>query len=949
MNSIKIEVLDNDDSLLEPIVDGYLRREPGKAYKDIELLKSLNTEVDLFRYLNTNSKSGTLDRLASQKRWGLNKLPKREMTPFCRLVWDAGSDPMLRILMIAGIASLVLGVLFGESPKVEWIEGAAIFLAVWIVVFVTATNDFMKEKQFENLYLQEHKFCSVIRDGEIQNLDIEVLVVGDVVQIETGDQIPADCLLIHHHKIKIDESSITGESELIHKTPVSEIFNATGGSLQKDIPSPVILSGSVVSSGFGRCVVIAVGLRSQVGKLFIKLAVDTEPTPLQNKLNGLARDVGKIGFLAALLTLLALNATYWTLYLLNDQSASASEIASTMVKYLVISITIVVVAVPEGLPLAVTIALAFSVNRMLKDQNYVRRLASCETMGGANEICSDKTGTLTRNQMEVETYWNGSTFDQSLPENYLEILAQNISLNSTAYLEFINPELSQPELTQPGQRPKLTQPGQVEITPNNSGLEQSKGIFGHYKQIGSPTECALLLFLLRQKSIDYSTLRRKLSSNVVISIPFDSSRKSMTTILAIEESSCDLKSEQRSLLDPTPRGSRTYRLLVKGAAELVLRRCEYRVDSSGNLKRFDFSKLNKVESNVIEHMSSEGLRTVCLAYRDFDPSRFPDWDQEDENGILKIESNLICLGIAGIRDPVRAEVPGAVRKCQSAGIRVRMCTGDNIETAKQIGIKACIYHPERGGLAMLGSDFLKAVGGVVCSLCKTAKCPCENKSPYTFCESTEVDRNCCCWSSSKDDNFGPLKSPDKKRIDVLGDPEEFEKIIENLEILARSQPTDKYALVTGLKNRGAVVAVTGDGVNDAPALKKADVGFAMGITGKEVAKQAADIVLLDDNFESIVRAVKWGRNIYDNIQKFLQFQLTVNAVAVLTAFIGAVVLRGSPLTAVQLLWINLIMDTFAALALATEKPTDDVLHRPPHSRSEYLVNKVSSKFLYKIS
>eukprot|EP00919_Chromeraceae_sp_WS-2016_P046551 GHVR01110542.1.p1 GENE.GHVR01110542.1~~GHVR01110542.1.p1 ORF type:complete len:486 (+),score=118.71 GHVR01110542.1:49-1458(+) len=391
---------------------------------------------------------------------------------------------------------------------------------------------------------------------------------------------------------------------------------------------------------------------------------------------------------------------------------------------------------------------------------------------------------------------------------------------------------------------------------------------------GSPTECALLKFV-NSLGFDYDELRKEHKHNYVSEQQFDSEKKMMSSVYRVE-------------------GSDKLRVYVKGAAESVLKMCVWRVTSDGNLIKMDRLDTSEIERDVVTLMGSNGLRTLCLAFKDVDPSE--DFDEEDP-----YLEDLVCLGIAAIRDPVRDEVPAAVDSCQKAGICVRMITGDNLDAAKYVAEFCGIYKP--GGLAMLGRDFYELVGGVVCAKCNVEVCGC-------------VDRD-----------------------DVLGNPEAFLKIVDKLQVLARSQPNDKYALVTGLKKVGRVVAVTGDGTNDAPALKKADVGFAMNISGKEVAKQAADIVLLDDNFKSIVLAVMWGRNIYDNIRRFLQFQITVNIVAVSTAFITAVVLRDSPLKAVQLLWLNLIMDSLGSLALATEPPSMKLLERMPHERDDYLISK----------
>lgn len=658
-----------------------------------------------------------------------------------------------------------------------------------------------------------------------------------------------------------------------------------------------------------------------------------------DKLNALARDVGMFGLVAASLVLLVLLIEYWVAFgkMPSDERPSGSGIASDMVETIVTAITIVVVAVPEGLPLAVTISLAFSVNRMLRDQNYVRRLAACETMGGASEICSDKTGTLTKNIMEVEALWNGSTLSTSVnaspteeiplpPAPYLAIMTHNVSINASGYL----------------------QKTLVDIADGTGRHKQM------VKQVGSPTECALLqlaenigynyeqIRLMYEKkepfpaglvlttvsegssggTTPYKYLRDE-EEIITFKVPFSSDRKAMTTVV-------------RHPTDP-----KQIRVFIKGASEVVVRKCVQRVDADGVLQALTPEAIERIESVIITHLASMALRTICIAYKDMPIDQFSETDVFPENPhFYAFETNFICLGIAGIRDPVREEVPDAVRRCQEAGVKVRMCTGDNIETAKQIALKANIYHPEAGGLAMLGPDFYKLVGGVLCQSCRTESCPCEDATKPDAEEDDEgvSAKGGCCKRNSK--RGQDAQSVRRKRVDILGNQSAFDAIADNLEVMARSQPNDKYALVTGLKARGAVVAVTGDGTNDAPALKKADVGFAMGVTGKEVAKQAADIILLDDNFESIVRAVKWGRNIYDNVRKFLQFQITVNAVAVVTAFVGAIALRGSPLSAVQLLWVNLIMDTFAALALATEMPTDKLLKRPPHSRTEYLISNV---------
>eukprot|EP00922_Rhytidocystis_sp_ex-Travisia-forbesii_P001199 GHVS01001686.1.p1 GENE.GHVS01001686.1~~GHVS01001686.1.p1 ORF type:complete len:1246 (-),score=193.62 GHVS01001686.1:266-4003(-) len=875
------------------IVRAYVTR---TRHEEVDMLAALGGQEVVVEALRTHARDGieqgSVER--RQESFGKNLLPRRKPTPFLSLVLDAASDFTLRILMLCGIISIILAVTLGERPQIEWLEGFAIWLAVLVVILVTAGNDWMKEKQFRKLSaVKDDKECTVIRCSHKHKIPVAELVVGDLVYVETGDELPGDCLVVQGRELLVDESSLTGESDHVMKASITECMEecvskadkvnaASEAKRHHVIKSPVVLAGTPLTGGSGCMLVVSVGENSQVGQMFQKLAFDTEPTPLQNKLNAIARDIGKIGLICALLTFVVLLIEFWIMWSMTapEDRETPAQISQDHVDFVVTAITILVVAIPEGLPLAVTISLAYSIGRMLKDQNYVRRLAACEIMGGANEICSDKTGTLTRNKMTVQAYWNGYELmadvdvlkdghRPTMPENILDALVDCISINSTGYLE--------------------TEHVAVQV-----GGGPPKTII---KQVGSPTECALLQFV-QELGFDYEQRRNEKFdfTKIVHQCAFTSNRKMMSTVVRLDG---------------------VYRVFVKGAAERVLRLCTHRLDATGIVKRLEPIEIQRIEGSVINQLALQALRTICLAYKDFDPNVDTDWKAEIEGKTeFQYERGLICLGIAGIRDPVRDEVPSAVRTCQTAGINVRMVTGDNIETAKQIALKCHIYKPEAGGLAMLGPEFYKLIGGVVCQLCKTELCDCPGN-----------------------ENAAREKSK-KVRVDVLGNQTAFDRIADRLQVLARSQPTDKYALVTGLISRGAVVAVTGDGTNDAPALKKADVGFAMGLTGKEVAKQAADIVLLDDNFGSIVKAVKWGRNIYDNIRRFLQFQLTVNVVAVTATFICAVVLRETPLKAVQMLWVNMIMDSLASLALATEPPTDELLLRKPHSRDDYLVSKI---------
>lgn len=840
--------------------------------------------------------------------FGKNVIPPKRPKTFLELVWEALQDVTLIILEIAAIISLVLSFYrppggdneicghIASSPEEEeegetgWIEGAAILASVIIVVLVTAFNDWSKEKQFRGLQSRielEQKF-SIIRNGQLIQLPVAEIVVGDIAQIKYGDLLPADGILIQGNDLKIDESSLTGESDHVKKT------------LDKD---PMLLSGTHVMEGSGRMVVTAVGVNSQTGIIFTLLgaseeeddddkkkkgkkqgapenrnkaktqdgvALEIQPlnsqegldsedkekkiaripkkekSVLQGKLTRLAVQIGKAGLIMSVLTVVIL-----ILYFVVDNFVIQRRewlpectpvYIQYFVKFFIIGVTVLVVAVPEGLPLAVTISLAYSVKKMMKDNNLVRHLDACETMGNATAICSDKTGTLTMNRMTVVQAYIGGTHYRQIPQpdvfppKVLELIVNGISINC-AYTSKIQP-------------------------PEKEG--------GLPRQVGNKTECGLLGFVTDLKQ-DYQAVRNEVPEEKLFKVyTFNSVRKSMSTVIR------------------KPEGG--FRMFSKGASEIMLRRCDRILNKEGEIKSFRSKDRDNMVRNVIEPMASEGLRTICLAYRDFDGTE-PSWDIEGE-----ILTSLICIAVVGIEDPVRPEVPDAIAKCKRAGITVRMVTGDNVNTARAIATKCGILTPKDDFLCLEGKEFNSLIRN----------------------EKGEVEQ------------------------------EKLDKIWPKLRVLARSSPTDKHTLVKGIIDSTAgeqrqVVAVTGDGTNDGPALKKADVGFAMGIAGTDVAKEASDIILTDDNFTSIVKAVMWGRNVYDSISKFLQFQLTVNVVAVIVAFTGACITQDSPLKAVQMLWVNLIMDTFASLALATEPPTESLLRRRPYGRNKPLISRTMMK------
>ncbi|XP_077742727.1 plasma membrane calcium-transporting ATPase 4 isoform X2 [Canis aureus] len=855
--------------------------------------------MNLCSRLKTNPVEGLSGNPADlEKRkqaFGQNLIPPKKPKTFLELVWEALQDVTLIILEIAAIISLVLSFyrppgeenkqcgLPVSSPEDEgeaeagWIEGAAILFSVIIVVLVTAFNDWSKEKQFrglQNRIEKEQKFA-VIRNGHIIQLPVAEIVVGDIAQIKYGDLLPADGILIQGNDLKIDESSLTGESDHVKK------------SLERD---PMLLSGTHVMEGSGRMVVTAVGINSQTGIIFTLLganegeeeekkkkaktqdgvALEIQPlnsqegidneekekkaaklpkkekSVLQGKLTRLAVQIGKAGLIMSAITVLIL-----ILYFVIDNfvihrrpwlSECTPIYIQYFVKFFIIGITVLVVAVPEGLPLAVTISLAYSVKKMMKDNNLVRHLDACETMGNATAICSDKTGTLTMNRMTVVQAYIGDTHYHQLPSpdvlvpKVLDLIVNGISINSAYTSKILPPE-------------------------KEGGLP---------RQVGNKTECALLGFVTDLKQ-DYHAVRNEVPEEKLYKVyTFNSVRKSMSTVIE------------------KPSGG--YRMYSKGASEIILRKCNRILDKRGEVVPFKNKDRDEMVRTVIEPMASQGLRTLCIAYRDFNDGE-PPWDNESE-----ILTELTCIAVVGIEDPVRPEVPEAIAKCKRAGITVRMVTGDNINTARAIATKCGIVTPGDDFLCLEGKEFNRLIRN----------------------EKGEVEQ------------------------------EKLDKIWPKLRVLARSSPTDKHTLVKGIIDstvgeQRQVVAVTGDGTNDGPALKKADVGFAMGIAGTDVAKEASDIILTDDNFTSIVKAVMWGRNVYDSISKFLQFQLTVNVVAVIVAFTGACITQDSPLKAVQMLWVNLIMDTFASLALATEPPTESLLKRRPYGRNKPLISRTMMK------
>jgi Ca2+-transporting ATPase len=773
-----------------------------------------------------------------------NRLPERKPDGILTLIWRAYNDKILILLTIAAVVSLALGIyesVSGESG-VDWVEGVAICVAIIIVVTVGAANDWQKERQFVKLNKRkDDREVKAIRSGKSVQISVHDVTAGDVLHLEPGDAIPADGIFIAGHGVKCDESSATGESDQMKKTSGAEVWQRIQDGTATAKLDPFIISGSKVLEGVGTYLVTSAGVNSSYGKILMSLQTDNEPTPLQVKLGRLANWIGGLGSAAAILLFFVLLFKF-VAHLPGDERPGAEK-AQEFLDILIVAITVIVVAVPEGLPLAVTLALAFATTRMLKENNLVRVLRACETMGNATTICSDKTGTLTQNKMTVVAGTVGperfassqsdekaggipfATMFQKLSTEIKELLRLSISLNSTAF----------------------------------DGEEKGVQTF-----IGSKTEVAMLTLAKENLGLDNLASERA-SYKIKQLIPFDSSRKCMGIVI---------------------KHNGGYRLLVKGAAEIMLARATHTVSNVFE-KRYEVDILTAEQKDIIaatiDEYAQHSLRTIGMLYKDF-----PQWPpagaktlEEDPKmaDFADIFHDMTWLGVVGIHDPLREGVIEAVAQCQHSGVVVRMVTGDNVTTARAIAADCGILRPGEDSIVMEGPKFRQLSN------------------------------------------------------------EEMDKILPKLRVLARSSPEDKRILVGRLKHLGETVAVTGDGTNDGPALKMADVGFSMGIAGTEVAKEASSIILLDDNFSSTITALMWGRAVNDAVKKFLQFQITVNITAVVLTFVSAVSNddNHSVLTAVQLLWVNLIMDTLAALALATDAPTRKILDRPPQPKSEALI------------
>ena len=738
-----------------------------------------------------NALHGLSDKQVQESRntygWNLLTPPKRPS--MWKLYLEKFNDPVIRILLVAAFFSLVISMIEGE-----YAETIGIFFAIFLATGIGFYFEYDANKKFDLLNaVGEETPVTVRRNGKIQEIPRKEVVVGDIVILNTGEEVPADGTLLEAISLQINESTLTGEL-MVNKTTDEASFDD-----EATYPSNEVMRGTTVTDGHGVMRVNKVGDATEIGKVATQATEESgEETPLNIQLSKLAKFIEKVGFTIAILTFIIFTGKDLYQYLSVTDITGWHEwmhIARIVLKYFMMAVTLIVVAVPEGLPMSVTLSLALNMRRMLKTNNLVRKMHACETMGAITVICTDKTGTLTQNLMQVH--------EAQVDEAQMDLVAEGISANSTAFLE---------------------------------EAEEGKKPSG----VGNPTEVALLLWLNEQGK-QYAQLRE--DAKVINQLTFSNERKYMAT-----------------LVQSPIQGKKV--LYVKGAPEIVMGKCE-------GLSNETTARLHE---NLFAYQN-KAMRTLGIAYKFIEEGASTDCAE------LVNEGGLTFLGIFAISDPIRLDVPEAVGKCQSAGIGVKIVTGDTPGTA------------------------------------------------------TEIARQIGLWKA---------EDTDRNRITgvefaALTDEEALERVLD-IKVMSRARPMDKQRLVQLLQQKGAVVAVTGDGTNDAPALNHAQVGLSMG-TGTSVAKEASDITLLDDSFHSIATAVMWGRSLYKNIQRFIVFQLTINVVALASVLLGAFLGTELPLTVTQMLWVNLIMDTFAAMALASIPPSADVMNEKPRKTSDFIITK----------
>lgn len=745
--------------------------------------------------------------LQSREKNGVNLLTPPKRPSLWKLYLEKFEDPVVRILLVAAVFSLIISIIENEYAETIGII-AAILLATGIGFFF----EYDANKKFDLLNaVNEETLVKVIRNGKIQEIPRKDVVVGDIVVLETGEEIPADGELIEAISLQVNESNLTGEP-VINKTIIKADFDE-----EATYASNRVMRGTTVVDGHGMMKVLQGGDATEIGKVARQSTEQSgEPTPLNIQLTKLAKLIGKIGFTVAAATFIVFVSKDLYQYISANEISGWHHymaIAQIVLKYFMMAVTLIVVAVPEGLPMSVTLSLALNMRRMLSTNNLVRKMHACETMGAITVICTDKTGTLTQNLMQVYEPGFYALKERGIlsDDDISKLVMEGISANSTAFLE-----------------------------------ETDDG--GKPKGVGNPTEVALLLWLNSQHR-NYLELREQ--AGVLDQLTFSTERKFMATLV------------QSPLI-----GKKV--LYIKGAPEIVLGKCKEVVLDG---KRIDATEYRSTVEEQLLGYQNMAMRTLGFAFK------IVDDHAPDDCVALVAENDLNFLGVVAISDPIRPDVPAAVAKCQSAGIDVKIVTGDTPGTATEIARQIGLWKPE------------------------------------------DTERNRITGTAFAD----------------LTDEEALDRVMD-LKIMSRARPTDKQRLVQLLQQKGAVVAVTGDGTNDAPALNHAQVGLSMG-TGTSVAKEASDITLLDDSFNSIGTAVMWGRSLYKNIQRFIVFQLTINFVALLIVLLGSFVGTALPLTVTQMLWVNLIMDTFAALALASIPPSEDVMNEKPRRSTDFIISK----------
>ena len=745
--------------------------------------------------------------LQSREKNGVNLLTPPKRPSLWKLYLEKFEDPVVRVLLVAAVFSLIISIIENEYAETIGMI-AAILLATGIGFFF----EYDANKKFDLLNaVNEETLVKVIRNGKIQEIPRKDVVVGDIVVLETGEEIPADGELIEAISLQVNESNLTGEP-VINKTIIKADFDE-----EATYASNRVMRGTTVVDGHGMMKVLQVGDATEIGKVARQSTEQSgEPTPLNIQLTKLAKLIGKIGFTVAAATFIVFVSKDLYQYISANEISGWHHymaIAQIVLKYFMMAVTLIVVAVPEGLPMSVTLSLALNMRRMLSTNNLVRKMHACETMGAITVICTDKTGTLTQNLMQVYEPGFYALKERGIlsDDDISKLVMEGISANSTAFLE-----------------------------------ETDDG--GKPKGVGNPTEVALLLWLNSQHR-NYLELREQ--AGVLDQLTFSTERKFMATLV------------QSPLI-----GKKV--LYIKGAPEIVLGKCKEVVLDG---KRIDATEYRSTVEEQLLGYQNMAMRTLGFAFK------IVDDHAPDDCVALVAENDLNFLGVVAISDPIRPDVPAAVAKCQSAGIDVKIVTGDTPGTATEIARQIGLWKPE------------------------------------------DTERNRITGTAFAD----------------LTDEEALDRVMD-LKIMSRARPTDKQRLVQLLQQKGAVVAVTGDGTNDAPALNHAQVGLSMG-TGTSVAKEASDITLLDDSFNSIGTAVMWGRSLYKNIQRFIVFQLTINFVALLIVLLGSFVGTALPLTVTQMLWVNLIMDTFAALALASIPPSEDVMNEKPRRSTDFIISK----------